>query len=154
MSNLQPNYSPNRYRSLICCCWSSNFRSFVKDNHAWPYNRKCNYVDQIWLEMAHWQVSTGVGTSLCWTSSMLSRKSILTQSIETCMRYMVSRGGGGGGGGGGTPSLRVSRYAPQFCPPPPFSASGRSFCPPKFDHVYYFIQILLGPISKPHIFSM
>ena len=50
-------------------------------------------------------------------------------------------------GGGGTPSLRVSRYAPRFCPP--FSASGRSFCPPKFDHVYYFIQILLGPISKP-----
>ena len=56
--------------------------------------------------------------------------------------------------GGGTPSLRVStsRYAPRFCHP--FSASGWSFCPPKFDHVYYFIQILLGPISKPHIFSM
>ena len=46
-----------------------------------------------------------------------------------------------------TPSLRVSRYTPRFCPP--FSASGRSFCPPKFDHVYHFIQILLGPISKP-----
>ena len=55
-------------------------------------------------------------------------------------------------GGGGTPSLRVSRYAPRFCPP--FSASGRSFCPPKFDLVYHFIQILLGPISKPPIFSM
>ena len=53
--------------------------------------------------------------------------------------------------GGGTPSLRVSRYAPRFCPP--FSASGRSFCPPKFYHIYYFIQILLGPISKPHIFQ-
>ena len=55
-------------------------------------------------------------------------------------------------GGGGTPSLRVSRYAPRFCPP--FSASGRSFCPPKFDLVYHFIQILLGPISKSPIFSM
>ena len=33
--------------------------------------------------------------------------------------------------GGGTPSLRVSRYAPRFCPP--FSALGRSFCLPKFD---------------------
>ena len=53
---------------------------------------------------------------------------------------------------GGTPSLRVSRDAPRFCPP--FSASGWSFCPPKFDHVYHFIQILLGPISKPPIFSM
>ena len=58
---------------------------------------------------------------------------------------------GGGGGGGGTPSLRVSRYAPRFCPQ--FSASGRSFCPPKFDHVYHFIQILLGPISKPPNFQ-
>ena len=53
------------------------------------------------------------------------------------------------------PSLNVSRYAPRFCPPPPppppFSASGRSFYPPKFDHVYHFIQILLGLISKaPH----
>ena len=28
------------------------------------------------------------------------------------------------------------------------------FAPPKFDHVYHFIQILLGPISKPPIFSM
>ena len=49
------------------------------------------------------------------------------------------------------PSLRVSRYAPRFCPQ--FSASGRSFCPPKFDHVYHFIQILLGPISKPPNFQ-
>ena len=61
------------------------------------------------------------------------------------------RGRGCGGGnearGGGTPSLRVSRYVPRFCPP--FSASGRSFCPPKFDLVNHFIQILLGPISKP-----
>ena len=58
-------------------------------------------------------------------------------------------GGGGGGGGGGTPSLRVSRYAPRFCPP--FSASGRSFCPQKFDHVNHFIQILFGLILKaPH----
>ena len=24
-----------RYRSLICCCQSTNFRSFVRDNHAW-----------------------------------------------------------------------------------------------------------------------
>ena len=52
---------------------------------------------------------------------------------------------------GGTPSLRVSRYAPRFCPP--FSASGRSFCPPKFDHVYHFIQILLGLISKAPLFQ-
>ena len=29
-----------------------------------------------------------------------------------------------------------------------FFASGRSFCPPKFDHVCHLIQILLGPISK------
>ena len=51
--------------------------------------------------------------------------------------------------GGGTPSLRVSRYARRFCPP--FSATGQSFCPPKFDPLYHFIQILLGPISKaPH----
>ena len=54
-------------------------------------------------------------------------------------------------GGRGTPSLRASRYAPWFCPP--FSASGRSFCPQKFDHVYHFIQILLGPISKPPNFQ-
>ena len=53
----------------------------------------------------------------------------------------------GGGGGGGTSSLRVSRYAPLFCPP--FSASGRSFCPLKFDNVYHFIQILLGPKLEP-----
>ena len=52
-----------------------------------------------------------------------------------------------GSPGGGTPSLRVSRYGPRFCPP--FSASGQSFCPPKFDNVYHFIQILLGPVSKP-----
>ena len=58
----------------------------------------------------------------------------------------------GGGGGGGTPSMRVSRYAPRFCPP--FSASGRYLCPPKFDHVYHFIQILLGPISKAPILRM
>ena len=58
----------------------------------------------------------------------------------------------GWGGVGVTPSLRVSRCAPRFCPP--FSASGRSFCPPKFDHVYHFIQILLGPISKAPIFNM
>ena len=58
-------------------------------------------------------------------------------------------GEGEGGGGRGTPSLKVSRYAPRFCPP--FSASGRSFCPPKFYHVYHFIQNLLGLISKaPH----
>ena len=47
-------------------------------------------------------------------------------------------------------TLRVSRYAPpRFCPP--FSAFGRSHPPTNFDHVYHFIQILLGPISKaPH----
>ena len=56
----------------------------------------------------------------------------------------------GVGGGGRTPSLRVSKYVPRFRLP--FSASGRSFCPPKFYHVYHFIQILLGPISKaPHL---
>ena len=38
-----------------------------------------------------------------------------------------------GGGGGETPSLRVSRYAPRFCPP--FSASGRPRCPPKFQNL-------------------
>ena len=54
--------------------------------------------------------------------------------------------------GGGTPSLRVSRYAPRFCPP--FSASERSFCLPKFNHVYHFIQILVGPISETPIFRM
>ena len=59
---------------------------------------------------------------------------------------------GGGGGGGGTLSLRISRYVPRFCPS--FLASGRSFCPQKFDLVYHFIQILLGPISKPPNFSM
>ena len=52
---------------------------------------------------------------------------------------------------GGTPSLRVSRYVPRFCPP--FSASGRSFCPLKFDHVYHFIPILLGLISKAPYFQ-
>ena len=76
---------------------------------------------------------------------------VLTCVVVSVDIHLVP-GGGGGGGGGGTPPLRVSRYAPRFCPP--FSASGRSFCPQKFDHVYYFIQILLGPISKPHIFSM
>ena len=61
-----------------------------------------------------------------------------------------SSGGGGGGGGGRIPSLRVSKYVPRFRLP--FLASGRSFCPPKFDHVCHFIQILLGPISKaPHL---
>ena len=51
---------------------------------------------------------------------------------------------------GGTPSFRVSRYVPRFCPP--FSAPGRYFCPPpKFDLDYHFIQILLGLISNaPH----
>ena len=52
------------------------------------------------------------------------------------------------GWGGVNPSLRVSGYAPRFCPQ--FSASRRSF-PHKFHHVYHFIQILLVPISKdPH----
>ena len=37
---------------------------------------------------------------------------------------------------------------------PPFSAPGRSFCPPKFDLVYHFIEIMLGPILKSPIFSM
>ena len=78
---------------------------------------------------------------------------IVRDVVWYCVKY--SSLNPGGGGGGGTPSLRslrVSRDAPRFCPP--FSASGRSFCPPKFDHVYHFIQILLGPISKPPIFSM
>ena len=45
--------------------------------------------------------------------------------------------------------LWVSRYAPWFCPP--IFGIWMIFLTPKFDHVYHFIQILLGPISKaPH----
>ena len=32
---------------------------------------------------------------------------------------------------------------------PPFFGIWTIFLPPKFDHIYHFIQILLGPISKP-----
>ena len=56
-----------------------------------------------------------------------------------------------GGGGGALPLWVSVGMRRGFASP--FSASGRSFCPPKFDHVYHFIQILLGPISKPPNFQ-
>ena len=67
---------------------------------------------------------------------------IKSKSWKTCLP--ITRGVGVCGG---TPSLRVSRYAPWFCPP--FLAPGRPFCPQKFDLVYHFIQILLGLILNP-----
>ena len=56
-------------------------------------------------------------------------------------------GGGGGGGGGGTSSLRVSRYAPWFCPP--FSASGRSFCPPNLTLSTILFRSCRVPFRSP-----
>ena len=50
---------------------------------------------------------------------------------------------------GGTPSLRVSRDAPRFWPP--FSASGRSFCPPKIWPCLPFYSDLVGShFETPH----
>ena len=63
---------------------------------------------------------------------------------QTWLSLRLQIPGVGWGWGWGPPSLKDA----------PFSASGRSFCPPKFDHVYHFIQILLGPISKAPIFRM
>ena len=50
-------------------------------------------------------------------------------------------------GEGGTPSLRVSRYAPRFCPP--FSAPGRSFWPPKFDLFTIILRSCWVPFRSP-----
>ena len=50
-------------------------------------------------------------------------------------------------GGGGTPSLSVSRYAPRFCPP--FSASGRSFCPPNLTMSTISFRSCWVPYRKP-----
>ena len=93
-----------------------------------------------------------VGRTICPFLLLCCLIKVIKQII--CYKFGTSpeRGQSQNASRGGTPSLRVSRYAPRFCPP--FSASGRSFCPPKFDLVYHFIQILLGPISKSPIFSM
>ena len=74
-----------------------------------------------------------------------SRKCIWIWSSQRAPNIMDDLSDARGGGGGvGTPSLKVIRYAPGFCPK--FSTSGRSFCSPKCDQICHFIQILLGPI--------
>ena len=81
---------------------------------------------------------------------MLRVKLVLLEhfSFSTKMFQKVAQPGGGGGGGGGGEggalplweSVGMRRgFAHHF-------RSFRSFCPPKFDHVYYFIQILLGAV--------
>ena len=62
---------------------------------------------------------------------------------------------GGGEGVGALPLWESVGMWCGFAPHFQFSAPGwHPPPPPQFDLIYHFIQILLGPISKPPIFSM
>ena len=92
----------------------------------------------------------------------------------SCWNYLKTWVSKKNRGGGGTPSLRVSRYAPRFCPhfrhlddlfappnltmstilfrscwvpfrSPTFSACRSSFCPPNWPNLSFYSD-LLGPV--------
>ena len=92
--------------------------------------------------------------SIAWAYSKQETENGALLTVFCQLTVFISKNPGGWGG-----TLPLCESVCMCCgfarpPPPQFSAFGRSFCPQKFYHVYHFIQILLGPISKPPIFSM